>query len=96
MMAKQTPQWPIFFCPRCEEKGGLVTEVTDGQSFPEQKKRAEVTGKGELMGEETCLQEGFLMSGHGISPIPHRHTRLCYPGPSSWECQQGMTLEGPR
>lgn len=51
-------------------------------------------GRQRDMDKEQPLR-GFLMSGHGISSIPHRNARLCYPGPSSWECQQGMTLEGP-
>lgn len=62
MMAEQPPQRPIFLCPRCEEKGELVTEVTDGHSFPEQKERVEVTREGRADGR------GDLPAG-GISHV---------------------------
>lgn len=61
MMAEQIPQRPIFPCPRCEEIGGLVTEVTDGQSFPEQKERAEVTREGRADGRGDHLGPSKVM-----------------------------------
>lgn len=73
LMAEQTPQQPIFLCPRHGEKGGLVTGDRWDSLSLNKGKVPSLHRKGELMGREACPQEGFLVSGYGVpssSPSP--------------------------